>query len=65
MNLRLVPLLLVLSLAACAKSEAPAAAEDKADAGLREAPAATAGKGVPDVAAIKQELREVLQQLQA
>ena len=33
MNLRLVPLLLVLSLAACAKSEAPAATGD--------APAAT------------------------
>ena len=37
-------------------------AEEKADAGLRE-PAPTGGNGA-DIAAIKRELREVLQQLQ-
>lgn len=43
MNLRLVPLLLVLSLAACAKSEAPAADATASSA----APAAAAGANTP------------------
>ena len=42
MNLRLVPLLLVLSLAACSKSEAPAATGDAANA-----PAAVASANTP------------------
>jgi thiol:disulfide interchange protein DsbA len=44
MNLRLVPLLLVLSLAACSKSEAPAAAGDTPAA---DAPAAAASANTP------------------
>jgi thiol:disulfide interchange protein DsbA len=44
MNLRLVPLLLVLSLAACSKSEAPAAA---GDAPAADAPAAAASANTP------------------
>ena len=44
MNLRLVPLLLVLSLAACSKSEAPAAA---ADAPAANAPAAANADNTP------------------
>ena len=40
------------------------AAEEKADAGLREPPSAAAPKSGADLTAIKQELREVLQQLQ-
>lgn len=43
MNLRLVPLLLVLSLAACSKSEAPAAG----DAPAADAPAAAANASTP------------------
>ena len=38
--------------------------EEKADAGLREPPGAAAPKSGADLTAIKQELREVLQQLQ-
>ncbi|MGQ0650645.1 MAG: MerR family transcriptional regulator [Betaproteobacteria bacterium] len=38
--------------------------DEKADAGLREAPLVPAIKNGADLAAIKQELREVLQQLQ-
>jgi thiol:disulfide interchange protein DsbA len=44
MNLRLVPLLLALSLAACAKSEAPAAGEAAA---TNDAPAAAASANTP------------------
>ncbi len=44
MNLRLVPLLLVLSLAACSKSEAPATADAPATS---DAPAAAAGANTP------------------
>ena len=47
-----------------ARLESAMAQEEKADAGLREAPTVAAGKGSTDLTAIKQELREVLQQLQ-
>jgi DNA-binding transcriptional MerR regulator len=48
------------------RPDAALAPEEKADAGLRESAgvAAPAAKGSADLAAIKQELREVLQQLQ-